>query len=140
MPRTIFFSVSAAAVMAASLAWADPVETATPEPDAMPAPAAVEPATPAETPDDQTQALSPDEMGAISAGDGTVVETLTTQQLNGATTGNSIVTGSLVSGAVNFSPTALSGFNGVGNFVINTGANNTLQGAINISVVTAPTP
>ncbi len=47
---------------------------------------------------------------------------------------------SVTSGAVNFSDNALSGFRGIGNFVVNTGANNTLQGAINISVVTTPGP
>lgn len=86
------------------------------------------------------EALSLDEMGDISAGDSTFVEALTRQQLNGTTTGNSVVANTVTSGDVNFSPSALSGFNGVGNFVVNTGANNTLQGAINISIVTTPTP
>jgi hypothetical protein len=82
-------------------------------------------------------------MADLSAGDGastTLAEVMTTQQLTGTTTGNTVMAGTLTSGAVNFSPEALSGFNGVGNFVINTGANNTLQGAVNISVVTVPAP
>ena len=85
-------------------------------------------------------ALSLDEMSDISAGDGTFVEALTSQQLTGASTGNSVIANTVTSGDVNFSPTALSGFSGVGNFVVNTGANNILQGAINISVVTVPNP
>ncbi|RAK57639.1 hypothetical protein [Phenylobacterium deserti] len=99
------------------------------------APLAVPPLTASEG-----AALSLEEMSDISAGDGTFVEALTSQQLTGASTGNSVVANSVTSGDVNFSPTALSGFSGVGNFVVNTGANNTLQGAINISVVTVPTP
>lgn len=78
------------------------------------------------------------ELSAISGGTGVTVSVLSNQQLTATTSGNSIEAGSVVSGAVNFSPSALNGFSGVGNFVVNTGANNTLQGAINISIVTAP--
>lgn len=83
-------------------------------------------------------ALTTAEMAAVSGGEAVRIEVLTRQQLTGATSGNTINAGTVTSGAVNFSESALSGFNGVGNFVVNTGANNTLQGAINISIVTAP--
>jgi hypothetical protein len=79
-------------------------------------------------------------MAALSGGQGADVEVLTTQQLTGATSNNTVNAGTVISGPVTFSENALSGFSGVGNFVINTGANNTLQGAINISVVSAPVP
>ena len=83
--------------------------------------------------------MSEAEMAQASAGQEVItVEALTRQQLTGATTGNTINAGVLTSGQVTFSPQALNGFNGIGNFVINTGANNTLQGAINFSVVTVP--
>lgn len=82
--------------------------------------------------------LSVEEMAQASGGQGVTVEVLTRQQLSGTTTGNTVNAGTLTSGDVTFGPDALTGFNGVGNFVINTGANNTLQGAINISVVTTP--
>ena len=83
--------------------------------------------------------MSEGEMAQASAGQEVItVEALTRQQLTGATTGNTINAGVLTSGQVTFSPQALNGFNGIGNFVINTGANNTLQGAINFSVVTVP--
>jgi hypothetical protein len=82
--------------------------------------------------------LRADEMAGVSGGQEMTVTALTRQQLTGVTSGNSITAGSVISGDVNFSQSALSGFSGVGNFVVNTGANNTLQGAINISVVTAP--
>ncbi len=84
--------------------------------------------------------LSPSEMATLSGGEGVDVAVLTQQQLTGTTTGNTVNAGSVTSGAVNFSDNALSGFRGIGNFVVNTGANNTLQGAINISVVTTPGP
>lgn len=84
------------------------------------------------------RALTADEMASISGGAEVSVEVLNRQQLTGTTTGNSITAGSLVSGQVTFGPDALSGFSGIGNFVINTGANNTLQGAISVSVVTTP--
>ena len=82
--------------------------------------------------------LDPEALSAISGGTGVNVSVLSNQQLTATTSGNSIEAGSVVSGPVSFSPSALNGFNGVGNFVVNTGANNTLQGAINISIVTAP--
>ena len=80
------------------------------------------------------------EMASLSGGEGVDVTVLTRQQLTGATTGNTVNAGTVTSGAVNFSDNALSGFRGIGNFVVNTGANNTLQGAINISIVTTPGP
>jgi hypothetical protein len=82
------------------------------------------------------------QMAAISGGDGDAVtitlNTLTKQELTATSSGNTVNAGVMTSGAVTFSPQALDGFSGVGNFVINTGANNTLQGAINLSIVTAP--
>jgi len=84
--------------------------------------------------------LPASEMASLSGGEGVDVTVLTRQQLTGATTGNTVNAGTMTSGAVNFSDNALSGFRGIGNFVVNTGANNTLQGAINISVVTTPGP
>jgi hypothetical protein len=84
--------------------------------------------------------LSSSEMATLAGGEGVNVAVLTQQQLTGATTGNTVNAGSMTSGTVTFSDNALSGFRGIGNFVVNTGANNTLQGAINISVVTAPGP
>lgn len=84
--------------------------------------------------------LSSSEMATLAGGEGVNVAVLTQQQLTGATTGNTVNAGTMTSGTVTFSDNALSGFRGIGNFVVNTGANNTLQGAINISVVTAPGP
>ena len=110
-------------------------------------PAATAPAAPAEPSAISVVAVVPnppslsvEEMAATSGGQGITVEVLTRQQLTGATTGNTVNAGTLTSGDVTFGADALQGFSGVGNFVINTGANNTLQGAINISIVTTPGP
>ena len=89
-------------------------------------------------PADATAPLAPSELSTLAGGQGVDVAVMTRQQLTGTTTGNTINAGTVTSGSVSFSANALSGFSGVGNFVVNTGANNTLQGAINISVVTAP--
>jgi hypothetical protein len=111
-------------MLASSPAFADPASAPAPGRGALPAP----------------RALSSEEMAALSGGDSVSVEVSTRQQLTGTTTGNTITAGTLTSGPVTFSQDSLSGFNGIGNFVVNTGANNTLQGAINISVVSTPTP
>jgi hypothetical protein len=86
------------------------------------------------------KALTPAEMAAVNGGAEVSVEMLNRQQLTGMTTGNTVTAGTLTSGQISFAPSALSGFNGIGNFVLNTGANNTLQGAISVSVVTTPPP
>jgi hypothetical protein len=83
-------------------------------------------------------ALPLDELDAISGGASVSVDLLTNQNLTATNSGNSIVATSVRSGDVNLSDNALSGFNGVGNFVINTGANNNLQGSISVNVVSTP--
>jgi hypothetical protein len=133
----MFKLIFAAALASAGAASA---QSASLDPDA-PAPAVADqqPATPA-TVQDGLQPLDLTEMAEISGGDAVQVEVLTQQQLQGSATGNSVTAQTFTTGGVTFGTDALNGFNGVGNFVINTGANNTLQGAINISVVTAPLP
>ena len=82
--------------------------------------------------------LGLDELSAISGGAAVTVDVLSSQSLSATNSGNSIVAGSVRSGDVSFSENALSGFSGVGNFVINTGANNNLQGSISVNVVSTP--
>ncbi len=65
---------------------------------------------------------------------------LSEQQLNATTSGNSVIATTMHTGDVAFSTSALSGFAGVGNFVINTGNNSNLQGTINVSIVTSAPP
>ncbi|HEX2559477.1 hypothetical protein [Phenylobacterium sp.] len=58
---------------------------------------------------------------------------LSMSELN-ATNSDNIINGGVIAGDVNVSGDALRGFNGVGNFVINTGAQSNLQGSINITI------
>lgn len=74
------------------------------------------------------------ELAALSGGE-SHVQVLTNQNLSAISTGNTVEAGTVVSGDISFTGDALSGFSGIGNFVVNTGHNNTLQGSISVSVV-----
>lgn len=96
-------------------------------------PASVEPVQSGET-----ELLSLEDMEALSGGTGVEVLVDTTQVLTATNSGNS-VTGDVVgSGQVNIGSGAFSGYDGIGNFVINTGHNNNLQSSMNVSIVLAP--
>jgi hypothetical protein len=84
--------------------------------------------------------LSERDLAGVTGGAAVQVQTLTTQNLSGATNGNSLNAETIESGAVNFGTNALNGFNGIGNFVINTGNNNVLQGSLSVTIVTVPLP
>ncbi len=56
-----------------------------------------------------------------------------TQTLSAATTGNTL-NGNYTAGAVTISDNALSNFNGIGNFSINTGAQVSLQSGMNLTI------
>lgn len=101
--------------------------------------AAQEPlATPAPAPAGEAEVLSLDDMDALSGGTGVEVVVDTGQVLTATNTGNT-VTGDVVgSGEVNIGSGAFSGYDGIGNFVINTGHNNNLQSSMNISIVLTP--
>lgn len=88
----------------------------------------------------EPQQLGNDELAALSGGAGIEASLYASQQVTANHTGNTITAGALTSGDVAFSDGALSGFSGIGNFVINTGANNALQGAISVNIVNAPSP
>jgi hypothetical protein len=80
--------------------------------------------------------LASEDLGEIR-GQGLAVEVLSDQQLSATSSGNSVIANTVRSGDITFSGSALSGFSGVGNFVVNTGNNNNLQGAISVNIVTA---
>lgn len=93
-------------------------------------------ASPAQASD--TELLSLEDMDALSGGTGVEVLVDTDQVLTATNSGNS-VTGDVVgSGQVNIGSGAFSGYEGIGNFVINTGHNNNLQSSMNVSIVLAP--
>ena len=84
--------------------------------------------------------LAPEDLSQISGGQGVHVDLLSNQQLTATSSGNSVTANTIESGDVSFSSGSLQGFSGIGNFVINTGANNNLQGSISVSIVTTPSP
>ncbi len=79
--------------------------------------------------------MTADQLAEVSGGQSLVANALTTQTLSASVSGNQINAGTIQSGAVSFDKGAFSGFNGVGNFVINTGNNNILQGSLSVTVV-----
>ena len=63
------------------------------------------------------------------------------QLLKATNSGNSVTANTVGSGAITVGANAFAGYSGIGNFVMNTGHNNNLQGAITINIVTTgPTP
>ena len=88
---------------------------------------------------DQTPAelVQPDE-GLISNEDlielrGGQAIVLSNQALTAISNGN-VFNGDYVAGQISLTDNALSNFNGMGNFVINTGAQNNLQSAMNVTI------
>lgn len=96
------------------------------------------PASASPAPADETELLSLDDMNALSGGTGVEVVIDTGQVLTATNTGNSVTGDTVGSGQVNIGSGAFSGYDGIGNFVINTGHNNNLQSSMNVSVVLTP--
>jgi len=118
--RGILFAVMLASAGVAS------AQEATLEAAASPAPA------------DETELLSLDDMEALSGGTGFEVVIDTDQVLTATNSGNTVIGDTVSSGQVNLGSGAFSGYDGIGNFVINTGHNNNLQSSMNVSVLLAP--
>lgn len=76
------------------------------------------------------------DLGAISAGQGVVVEALSNQQLSASNSG-SVEANQVATGNVDFST---GDYSGIGNFVVNTGNNNNLQGVISVNIATLGDP
>jgi hypothetical protein len=84
------------------------------------------------------KALSADELAAMSGGASTNTA-LSSQTLSALNSGNQVNADSVVTGDVTIASGAFNGFNGVGNFVFNTGNNNNLQGTLSVTIL-APVP
>ncbi len=103
--------------------------------EAAPAPM-IAPATPAPPPllVIEDTLLSDGDLGELRGGDAIVVGTQTLSAINSG----SVITGNYAAGSVRISDNALSNFNGLGNVVINTGAQNNLQSAMNVTINITP--
>jgi uncharacterized membrane protein YqiK len=81
--------------------------------------------------------MNPDDLAKLSGGK-EVITSLTDQDLTAINAGNTITATTVGSGNISLSGGALSNFNGVGNFVMNTGHNNNLQSSMSVTVIVAP--
>ena len=82
--------------------------------------------------------VSDAELQGLSGGQAVAINE---QQLKAMSTDNSVnAIGNVTNGPVNLSAGAFSGFSGLGNFVINTGNNNTLQGSMSVNITMTPAP
>jgi hypothetical protein len=87
------------------------------------------------------QPLDLAELHDLNAREGVNVIVASDQLLKATNSGNSVTANTVGSGSIAIGANAFAGYNGVGNFVMNTGHNNNLQGAITINIVTtSPTP
>lgn len=87
---------------------------------------------------DMDQTLDLDQLSDLRGGEAAGFQ-LTNQNLNATNAGNSVIAGDTVgSGAVNLNANAFNGYDGIGNFVINTGHNNNLLGSVSVNVMVTP--
>ena len=80
------------------------------------------------------RALPADELGTMSGGSNTNVA-VSSQTLSALNSGNQVNADSVVTGDVTIASGAFNGFNGIGNFVFNTGNNNNLQGTLSVTIL-----
>lgn len=76
------------------------------------------------------------DLAQMSGGAAPSAIAVTTQDLSASNSDNSVNADSIVTGNISVPTNAFSGYNGVGNFVFNTGNNNNLQGSLSITIVT----
>ena len=95
-------------------------------------------AEPIDPPAPAAQELSASELNELRGGQAVAVNTANVTTFSAENAGNSVNGETVTTGALSISPDAFSGFDGVGNFVMNTGNNNNLQGSISITVVMTP--
>ena len=89
-------------------------------------------ATPADT-SSAPQEMAIDDLNATAA-QGVEINTISDQDLSAVNSGNTVIANTLTNGDISFSPGALTGFSGIGNFVSNTGNNSNLQGSISVTI------
>jgi hypothetical protein len=123
-PKSVAVAIAAIALSATSAVAGESGD--------QPSAAATETHTPAVGPGDGSstpEMLSLEEL-AETRGRATIV--INNQTLAAITSGNQL--GSYVAGTINLSDNALSSFSGVGNFLFNTGAQNSLQTGMTLTI------
>lgn len=93
---------------------------------------------PAGDPFDQVEGLSSAVLDAEVVTPGSLTVGLSSQTMTATNSGN-VINGEIIeNGDIVLSSDAFSGFSGIGNFVMNTGNNNNLQGSIGVVVILTP--
>ena len=93
-------------------------------------------AVPVASPDEAPRALADEELAGLNGRQGSgEVTVLTDQDISAVNRGNTVRGETIGSGQITMNSGAFEGFGGVGNFVVNSGHNNNLQGAITINIV-----
>jgi hypothetical protein len=87
---------------------------------------------------DGLEVVSLDELGNYAGGTGLTLGVLTNPVLTGLASGNTVTGVDVTSGGITIETDAFSGYDGIGNFVINSGHNNVLQSTVNVSIVMTP--
>ena len=123
-PVVLFAPVAVAQVMPA------------PVPDNVAAPLAAVAEVPVPKAGDAPEALSLEELGEESGMQGVYIYAGANQNLTATNSGNSITANTVGSGDITLAEGAFAGFAGIGNFVVNSGHNNNLQGSMSIIIVT----
>ena len=96
-------------------------------------------AKPASDPFHSAKVMTGDDLRTVRAGqDVTVNAAVSDQTLAAENHDNTVTAATVNNGAISFSPGSLQGFSGLGNFVINTGNNNNLQGSLSVTVLMTP--
>ncbi len=124
--RCSLFALAASALAAGAA-------SAQTEPSRTPPPAASQPAAGM-----TAKPISDADLQQLSGGQAIAV--INDQQLTALNSGNSVNAFSVTNGPVSLNAGAFSGFSGLGNFVINTGNNNNLQGTMSVNIVMTPSP
>ena len=92
---------------------------------------APEVASPATAP----EPIALDDLASLNGRQGSTSTILSDQDLTAVNRGNTITANTVGSGQITLGAGAFDGFAGVGNFVINSGHNNNLQGALTINII-----
>jgi len=82
------------------------------------------------------QALSADDLGKLSGGASPSGVAISQSTLTAVNAGNAVNADNVITGNISMAPGTFDGFNGVGNFVFNTGNNNNVQGSLNVTILT----
>ena len=98
-------------------------------------PAPIAPVAETASPKAGPEPIALEDLAGLNGRQGSSSTILSDQDLTAINRGNSITAHTVSTGGITLGPGAFEGFAGVGNFVINSGNNNNLQGALTINII-----